>query len=136
MRKLLAAGDLLHLGERLIEMARTDERRVFVHRCLVAYLLEFQQRGLEGSLFHVSLSAHDPVSLLRAAQVLSMSEGRDYMVPDDLKVALLSAGPHIYHTGDKDVRYLLDEEIREIEAPKGLFSPKPEHIQGLPVPFV
>jgi hypothetical protein len=109
---------------------------VYVHGSLVTYLLEFQQRGLEAGLFHSSLSAHDPVSLLRAAQVLSLSEGRDYMVPDDLKVAILSAGPRIYHTSDKDIRYLLDEEMREIEAPGGLFSPKPEHVQGLPVPFV
>ncbi len=36
----------------------------------------------------------------------------------------------------RTLRYLLDEEMREIEAPGGLFSPKPEHTQGLPVPFV
>jgi hypothetical protein len=37
---------------------------------------------------------------------------------------------------DRDVRVLLDEEIREIEAPRGIMAPEPVYMQGLPVPFV
>ncbi len=40
------------------------------------------------------------------------------------------------HMSDRAVRFRLDEEVREIEAPHGLFAPKPVYMQGQPVPFV
>ena len=136
LRKLLDAGDFPHLGSRLNELSGRDGRRVHISSALASYLLEFQQRAQEAGSSRTSPSIGQLLPILRAAQVLSMAEGRDFMVPDDLKLAMLSVGPQACHMSDRDVRFLLDEEMREIEAPRGFLAPEPVHMQGLKVPFV
>jgi hypothetical protein len=136
LQRLLETGDFDHLGSRLIELGGNQGWRVFVSPSLASFLLEFQQRAQEAAFLRKSPSMADLVVVLKAAQMLSMAEGRDYMVPDDVKIAIMSAGPLACHMDGKDARFLLDEEIREIEAPRGFLAPEPVHMQGLPVPFV
>jgi hypothetical protein len=136
LQGLLDEGDFEHLGSLLMELGGKEGWRVFVAPSLASYLLEFQQRAKEASFPKKTPSTENLVTVLKAAQMLSMAEGRDYMIPDDLKIALISAGPMACHMDRKDVRFLLDAETREIEAPRGFLAPEPVYMQGLKVPFV
>jgi hypothetical protein len=140
LKKLLGNGDSAGLGQFLLELAGGLAKgwRARVDPSLVSYLLEFEQRLSESGRFRRQPRLDDSVAILRASTVLAIADGRDFLVPDDLKLALLGAGPFVYHTDLRDVMFVLDEEIREVRMPRGpaFMRPEPVRVRGLTVPAV
>jgi len=136
--KAIADRDLRRVGELILEQAggAVRDRRVHVDPSLVSYLLEFERREQEAGNLPPAISKASRLKVLLASQVLVIAEGRDYLVPDDLKVALHGAGPMILGIDAGKIAYVLDEEKREIEFPAGprIFQPYPVETRGMCVP--
>ena len=140
LKDLVGKGDFAGLGRFLLELDGGSAKgwRVRVDPALASYLLEFAQRLSEtGRLRHQPVPKDSFVVLL-AATVLAIADGRDFLVPDDLKLALYAAGPLVYHANLKDVKKVLDEEIRQVPMPRGpeFMLPAPVLVRGLTVPAV
>jgi hypothetical protein len=140
IKSLLAGGELVRLGEVLLERgeAAADYWRVHVDSSLVSYLLEFEHRAGENGLISMPTRPERRQKILKAAQVFSLAESRDYLVPDDLKIALYCAGPIVYGMEKGKIGYILDREERQVEFPKGplFLMPDPYPVMGLAVPAV
>ncbi len=60
-------------------------REVKVDESIGRYLLDIAQATRESDDLHVGVSIRGGLALYRAAQALALVEGRDYVVPDDVK---------------------------------------------------
>ncbi len=103
---------------------------------LASYLLEFVARCADTGRLGRPPSLDDSKVILLAATVLAVADGRDYLIPDDLKLALVGAGPFVYHVDMRDVVFVLDDEIRHVPFPSGMGFMKlePVKVRGLSVP--
>jgi len=137
---LVAGKNYAGLGTRLLELAGGPAKgwRVRVEPSLVSYLLEFVARSEEAGRLRMKPGLDDSMVILLASTVLAVADGRDYLVPDDLKLALVSAGPLVYHAEMREIRMVLDEEIREVPMPWGpaFLRPEPVRVRGLTVPSI
>lgn len=60
-------------------------RQVNVDDSIYRYLLDITHATRESDEFHAGVSTRGTISLFRASQALAMVEGRDYVIPDDVK---------------------------------------------------
>ncbi len=60
-------------------------RHVRVDEALVAYITDLVRRTREHRSIFIGASPRASIALLRCAQILAASEGRDFVVPDDVK---------------------------------------------------
>ncbi|HIA18723.1 MAG TPA: MoxR family ATPase [Planctomycetaceae bacterium] len=69
------------------EIAQLQEavRMVRVDRSLYGYVLDIVEATRSAEDLHVGVSPRGAISLCRAAQAVALMEGRDYVVPDDVK---------------------------------------------------
>ncbi len=85
------AADLEREGLRAIADAETlgdmqrAARAVRVDDTLVAYMTDLVRRTREHRSIFLGASPRASIALLRCAQILAASEGREYVVPDDVK---------------------------------------------------
>jgi MoxR-like ATPase len=70
--------------EQLVAM-QTAVRDVRVDDAIYEYLLDIVEATRHSDELHVGVSTRGALSLYRAAQALAMIEGRDFVVPDDVK---------------------------------------------------
>lgn len=71
-------------GERIQE-AQSLVRQVRVDESLVDYLLNIVHETRDSDLVQVGVSTRGALSFYRAAQALAIIEGRNFVVPDDIK---------------------------------------------------
>ena len=64
--------------QRVIESVRVDE-------ALLGYVTDLVRRTRENRAILVGASPRASIALMRSAQILAASEGRDFVVPDDVK---------------------------------------------------
>ena len=84
---LLEDASIRPLTADLLGSARDEVRAVRVENDLYVYILEVTRRTREWPLLALGASPRAAISLLRVAQVFAAFEGRDYLVPDDVKRA-------------------------------------------------
>jgi MoxR-like ATPase len=77
LRPVLSVADLLPLQQAV--------RRVRVEECLSDYILDLIEATRRHPNVHLGGSTRAALSLYRAAQALALLEGREYVVPDDIK---------------------------------------------------
>jgi MoxR-like ATPase len=77
VERLLSRGDLALL--------RATARRVLVEPSLQAYVIALVRRTREDPTLSLGASPRAAVALFRAAQARALIEGRDFVVPDDIK---------------------------------------------------
>jgi MoxR-like ATPase len=75
---VLTAEDVLQL-QRAVRLVRVDD-------AIADYLLDIVHATRKGEDLHVGVSTRGALTLYRAAQSLALVSGRDYVVPDDVKV--------------------------------------------------
>ena len=99
-------------------------RRVRVEPAIYGYVLNIVEETRKCEDLHVGVSTRGALSLTRAAQALALIEGRDYVVPDDVKVLSVSVLAHrvitkgYLHGGHRDaVEALVSRLIDESEVP-------------------
>ena len=77
VRPVLSAEELLHLQEQV--------SRVSVDDTLVDYMLSIVEKTRCHESLALGVSPRGAQALYRAAQAMAMVEGRDYVIPDDIK---------------------------------------------------
>jgi MoxR-like ATPase len=116
LQPVMCADDLLALQE------RADD--VHVDDSLVNYALEVIEATREHDQLELGISPRGTVALMRAAKASALLDGRDYVVPDDLKALL---GPVFAHrvvtksflqSGDTaSAEQLIHEIVARVPAP-------------------
>jgi MoxR-like ATPase len=74
--------------------AREEIRRIRVEDDLYGYILDLVRRTREWPMLALGASPRAAICLLRVAQAFAAFEDRDYIIPDDVKLAVLPALRH------------------------------------------
>jgi MoxR-like ATPase len=77
LRPVLGPDEVLALQE--------EVERVSVDPSLVDYVMEIVRRTREAPAFRIGVSPRGSVALFRAARAHALVQGRDYLVPDDVR---------------------------------------------------
>jgi MoxR-like ATPase len=77
VRAVLSTEDLLSLQE--------AARSVFVHKSVQSYIVEIVTATRDHAQIEVGASPRGSLALLHAAQAYAASQGRDFVLPDDIK---------------------------------------------------
>jgi MoxR-like ATPase len=92
-KRLLLAGGVERELEHLPVVLSADEVRTLQRRAaevrvaepVAEYVLALAERSRHGEEFQLGVSTRGALGLLRAAQALALTEGRDFVVPDDVQ---------------------------------------------------
>jgi MoxR-like ATPase len=85
---------IVPIASSLLTSARDEVRAVRIEPELYNYILELVRRTREWPMLSLGASPRAAISLLRVAQALAAFEDRDYLVPDDVKAAVLPVLRH------------------------------------------
>jgi MoxR-like ATPase len=80
----LGALDAVASPETIVAMQRYAQG-VRIDDAVVAYIVELVRRTREDRSIELGASPRASIALLKAAQVIAASEGRDFVTPDDVK---------------------------------------------------
>ena len=91
--------DLCHAGIEPIEgdllrCAQDDVRKVTVHEELFAYVVRVIRKTRDWPALSLGASPRAAISLMAVAKAMAAMDGRDYLVPDDVKSAALPVLRH------------------------------------------
>jgi len=91
---LLEEAKIEPLSPELLKTARREIRAIRVEQDLYGYILDLVRRTREWPMLALGASPRAAICLLRVAQALAAFEDRDYVIPDDVKRAVLPALRH------------------------------------------
>jgi MoxR-like ATPase len=120
----LDAADLRPVAPDLLLSARKETRSVKVQESLFTYVVQLARRTREWPALSLGASPRAAVSLMRFAQALAAIDGRAYVVPDDVKQAMLPVLRHrIIVRPEADLEgmtadQILLDVIRAVEVPR------------------
>jgi len=113
---VLTVAEVVDLQERVPEV-RMDP-------AIVDYLLDLAERTRQDEQFHLGLSPRGSLALTTAVQSLAVLEGRDYVVPDDVKRLFIPVCGHriitrsYLNSGDTSATgRILQEVLDSVPAP-------------------
>jgi len=86
LRPVLTSGEVLELQEQA-EKVRADDS-------VLDYLMALVAATRESPLLRLGVSPRGSLALLRAARARALADGRDFLVPDDLKALAVPALAH------------------------------------------
>jgi len=77
-----------------LKAAREEVGRIYVHKCILNYMVELVEatRGAENAVMGVSPRGN--LALLRCAKAYAWLDGRDYVIPDDIKALAIPVLSH------------------------------------------
>ncbi len=100
-------------------------RQVAVEDSIYEYLLDIADAIRNCDQFHVGISTRGVICLYRAAQALALIEGRQFVVPDDVKRLVVPVASHrvvfkgMYHGGQRDVvEATIQQLVDEVPSPQ------------------
>jgi len=82
------------LSTELLKTARGEIRAIRVEQDIYGYILDLARRTREWPMLALGASPRAAICLLRVAQAFAAFEDRDYVIPDDVKRAVLPALRH------------------------------------------
>jgi MoxR-like ATPase len=91
---LLDDAKIQPLAAALLEAARNEIRAIRVEADLYGYILDLVRRTREWPMLALGASPRAAICLLRVAQAFAAFEDRDYVIPDDVKRAVLPVLRH------------------------------------------
>ncbi len=91
---LLDDAKIQPLATELLQSARNEIRAIRVEVDLYGYILDLVRRTREWPMLALGASPRAAICLLRVAQALAAFEDRDYVIPDDVKRAVLPVMRH------------------------------------------
>jgi MoxR-like ATPase len=91
---LLDEANIQPLAAQLLGCARDEVRAIRVEQDLYGYILDLVRRTREWPMLALGASPRAAICLLRVAQAFAAFEDRDYVIPDDVKRAVLPALRH------------------------------------------
>lgn len=110
-------------GEQILSL-QAAAREVKVDPSVSDYLLDLVEATRRSEELHVGVSIRGGLSLYRAAQAWALAEGRDYVVPDDVKRLAVAVLAHrvitkgYLHGGQRQaVEALVERLVEEVPVP-------------------
>lgn len=91
---LLDDAKIQPLAANLLASARNEIRAIRVEADLYGYILDLVRRTREWPMLALGASPRAAICLLRVAQAFAAFEDRDYVIPDDVKRAVLPVLRH------------------------------------------
>ncbi|MGR8935594.1 MAG: AAA family ATPase [Gammaproteobacteria bacterium] len=106
------------LPESLLKQARAEAAAVHVAEALYRYVAAIAEASRNHPRLHLGLSPRGALAIMRCARVEAAMQGRDYLLPDDIKsVAPLVAAHRLLPTAEALLEGLSPLQIfREIDA--------------------
>jgi len=120
----LDSVDLKSVEPGMLSSAQTEVRAVKVQDALLAYIVEIVRRTREWPALSLGSSPRAAVNLLEVSKAQAAMDGRDYLIPDDIKQAVLPVFRHrIVVKPEADLEgitpdQVLHDVIRAVELPK------------------
>ena len=91
--------------EQLLQ-AREEANRIFVHKCILEYMVSIVDATRQGGNIVMGVSPRGNLALMRCAKAYAYLEGRGYVTPDDIKALAVPVLAHRlvlgYGTGGSD----------------------------------
>jgi MoxR-like ATPase len=85
---LLGNATIAPIPEGMLEAARSEVRAIRIEPELYGYILTLARRTREWPTLLLGASPRAALSIMRVAQAAAAFDGRDYLVPDDVKRAI------------------------------------------------
>jgi MoxR-like ATPase len=108
----------------LLQQAREQVRAVKVQEALFAYIVEIVRRTRDWPALSLGSSPRAAVNLLTFSKAVAAMDGRDYVIPDDIKQAVLPVFRHrIVLKPEADLEgvtadQVIQDVVRAVELPK------------------
>jgi MoxR-like ATPase len=108
----------------ILREAREQVRAVKVQEALFAYIVEIVRRTRDWPALSLGSSPRAAVSLLTFSKAVAAMDGRDYLIPDDIKQAVLPVFRHrVVVKPEADLEgitadQVIQDVIRAVELPK------------------
>jgi MoxR-like ATPase len=116
--------EIAALTSNSLQVARQQVRAVKVQESLLAYVVEIARKTREWPALSLGSSPRAAVNLLTFAKSLAAIDGRDYLIPDDIKQAALPVFRHrIVIKPEADLEGITADQVvqdilRAVELPK------------------
>jgi MoxR-like ATPase len=91
---LLEDASITPVSEGMLEAARSEVRSIRIEPELYSYILTLARRTREWPTLLLGASPRAALSVMRVAQAAAAFDGRDYLVPDDVKRAIVPVLRH------------------------------------------
>ena len=107
--------------EELLSM-KEEAKRVYVHPLVAGYLADIAGATRRQEKVAMGVSPRGTLALMRAAKALACMEGRDYLIPDDVKTLAPDVLSHrlIFaygSSGQEESRALMEEILAQVPVP-------------------
>ncbi len=89
---LAALSSVITVDE--LEAARKEIEHIFVHKCVLEYMVEIVAATREDENVLMGVSPRGSLALLRCAKAYAYLQGRAYVTPDDIKVLAVPVLAH------------------------------------------
>jgi MoxR-like ATPase len=115
-------------GEEVLQ-AQDDIRRVHVENSIYRYIVELVRKTRQHDDTYLGASPRGSLGLLRASQARAVLQGRDFVIPDDVKALASSVLGHRIilapgaHLRDMDESKVMDELLDKVIVPGGSYAP-------------
>lgn len=112
------------IAPELLEQAQQEIKAVTVHEALFGYIVQIVRRTRDWPSLSLGASPRAAVSLMAVSKAFAAMDGRDYVIPDDVKA---SARPVLRHRvilrPEADLEgvtpdQVIEEVLRAVEVPK------------------
>lgn len=105
---------------------QSEARKVFIHEVLLGYIVELSNRTRKHRDVYLGVSPRGSIFLMRVAQARAFMNGRNFVLPDDIKKSVLDVFNHrVMLKADAKLRGLtvgdlLTELVESVPVPKEL----------------
>ncbi len=120
----LDAMDLKPIDAGLLEQAQQEIKSVTVEEALFSYIVQIARRTREWPSLSLGASPRAAVSLMAVSKAVAAFDGRDYVIPDDVKAASKPVLRHrIIMKPEADLEGITPDQVladvlRAVEVPK------------------
>uniref|UniRef100_A0A7C3MBT2 MoxR family ATPase n=1 Tax=Archaeoglobus fulgidus TaxID=2234 RepID=A0A7C3MBT2_ARCFL len=112
-------------SETFREMQMLVETKIYVDDQIIDYISRIVRNTREHPMVEVGSSPRGGLSLLKLARAHAAISGRDFVIPDDVKIFLFDAlnhrlilNPEYLLEGKTDIKLVVDEIVSKVEVPK------------------
>ncbi len=120
----------------IIQMQQTIEK-VFVHNSVKEYLLRIVHETRSNVKLALGGSPRASIALFRTSQALAAIDGRNYVIPDDIKKIAVPILAHRvilkpeFRLRKETAKTIIDEMISNVKVPTNIGAPKPIDAQNI-----
>lgn len=109
--------------DEIIEL-RNEAERVFIHEDLMSYIVELINQMRSDSRVIMPISPRGSLALMRAAKSYAYIEGRNYVLPDDIKELSVSVLAHrmLVHGTDSEREDVVKSALLKVAVPSEDFT--------------